>query len=684
MKHFVLTLLILLSGFRMMAENNARFVSQTVPSTFEPGASYNISVTFRNTGTTTWQNSNAYRLGTQSPQDNTIWMGTNRVALPYDVAPDEEVTFDITITAPTAEGIYTLQWRMVQDGVEWFGQMSEAAYFVAVSQTSDSLLTEGNHFSVSDHIVSTSFFCWYGEGDWQVNGPWIPVNGRDSWDGSVAFWERMIKEAMTANMDVFYVELIPTMEESRIRFFLALNSLRREGWNVPKVCPFLDTEITYTLLGYNANCGTEEGIDELIGHYIRFYHQYYAANTDEYADDFIYTQDGHPVLDIWHIQNKIQNYNLLTRDDVTSRLQAAFGDEHPIFNNDIKMINNAYSPCFSFCDERIYQFEMQQYKIDKDWNGINSSLLKPGYWDQNVRYPGYFLPRDGGSHFAAGWDQVNADTSIDRVYIESFNEYDEGSGIFAARTDTVFRIATNTNMDIWSDNDDPWEYIKTTAAGAAEFNDFDSLDAKIIWNNIPAEMIAGETVTANVMVQNSGNISWANSNHIMFGQHDDDTGFGPGRYYINDEEDEIPVYGGIFRGRVKVFNVEVTAPETNGTYETHWGMLREGSGWFGETLLKNIEVSSPLGIHKNEDNIKLNIYPNPVSAHDAVTIEGVFYKNDVIVIYDITGKQIYKKVPDAYQTEIRLPVKDLKMKQGIYIIRYENKNGSTGRRLIVL
>ena len=148
MKHFVLALLILLSGFRMMAENNARFVAQSVPSTFEPGVSYNISVTFKNTGTTTWQNSNAYRLGTQSPQDNTIWLGTNRVALPYDVAPDEEVTFDITITAPTTEGIYTLQWRMVQDGVEWFGQMSEAAYFVAVSQTSDTLLMEGNHFSV--------------------------------------------------------------------------------------------------------------------------------------------------------------------------------------------------------------------------------------------------------------------------------------------------------------------------------------------------------------------------------------------------------------------------------------------------------------------------------------------------------------------------------------------------------
>ncbi len=684
MKKFYLLLMILFSGLWLFAGNDARFVGQSVPSNFLPGESYDITVTFKNTGTTTWKNSEAYRLGTQSPQDNTIWMGTNRVELPGDVAPGEEVTFSMTVTAPVEEGIYTLQWRMVQDGVEWFGQMSEPVYFVSVTQQGDSLLNEGNHFSVSDHIVSTSFFCWYGEGEWQVSSPWIPLEGRESWDGSVAFWKRMIKEAMAANIDVFYVELIPVMEESRIRFFLALNELRREGWNVPKVCPFLDTEITYSLLGYKANCGTEEGIDELIGHYIRFYRQYYAANTDQYADDFIYTQDGHPVLDIWHIQNKILNYYLLTREDVTSRLQAVFGEAHPIFNNSIKMINNAYSPCFNFCDERIYQFEMQQYKIDKYWNGIKSSLLKPGYWDQNVRYPGYFLPRDGGVHFAQGWDQVLADTTIDRVYIESFNEYDEGSGIYAARTDTVFRIPTNTNMDTWSVGNDSWEYIKTNAEGAAAFNDFELLDAKIIRDNIPEEIEAGDSVTATIVIQNEGNFSWSHAKNIALGQHDDETDFGQGRYAINDDEDEITVYGGIFRGRVKVFTVQILAPETAGTYVTHWQMIQEGGDWFGDILTKTIEVKNPAGVNdKTNENHEWHLFPNPVFRDDAVYLTGNLEQNSVVSVFDIKGNIHYEKTIMAHRERFVLNIAHLNLEPGIYFVRYK-KNERVGVKKLVV
>ena len=683
MKNLLFIFLTFFSSFHLHAENDARFVSQSVPLTFEPGVSYNISVTFKNTGTTTWTSDELYRLGTQSPQDNTIWVNSNRVELPHDVPPGEEVTFNITITAPVETGIYILQWRMVQDAVEWFGQMSDPAYFVATPPLQDSLFVEGNHFSVTNHIVSTSFFCWYGEGDWQVNGPWIPLEGRESWDGSVEFWQRMIKEAMAANIDVFYVELIPKMEESRINFFLALNKLRSQGWNVPKISPFLDTEITYSELGYKANCATQEGKDELIGHYIRFFRQYYAANTDDYADDYIYTQDGRPVLDIWHIQNKILNYYLLTRDDVTNRLQAVFGNEHPIFNNDIVMINNAYSPCFNFCDERIYQFEMQQYKIDKLWNGIKSSLLKPGYWDQNVRYPGYFLPRDAGIHLINAWEQVLDDTSINRVYIESFNEYDEGSGIFAARTDTVFRIPTNVNMDTWSINNDPWEYIKTTALGAAGFNDFDNFDAKIIRDNFPAEMVTGEKDTVKVVVQNNGNFSWTNADSIMFGRIDNETSFGQKRYHINDDEDEIPVYGGIFRGRTKTFTIILDAPETAGVFETHWRMLHNAKGWFGETLSKTIEVKSPSGILNGKTDIEMKVYPNPVINNGNMMIKGKFVKNGKFIIYNLSGKIIFKKVLENAENKVTFNIKNLQIKEGVYFVKYYDGETTGVKKFVV-
>ncbi len=667
MKNSILILLLTIFVKVLSAQNDAQFISQEVPANITPGQSFNITVTFKNTGTTTWTSSSNYSLGTQAPQDNTIWMETNRVALTNDVAPGDLVTFNVTLTAPVTEGTYVIQWRMVQDGVEWFGDYSKAVYVPITDPVADTLMAHGNHFSVNSHIVATSFFGWYGEGEWQLNGPWIPVNGRESWDGSIEFWKRMIKEVMFANIDVLYIELIPVMQQSRGNLFIALNQLRAEGWNVPKVCPFLDPEITYSMLGFHADCSTEEGKDELIGHYIDFYEEYYSANTDPYADDFIYTQDGHPVLDIWHIHLHINNYNQLTRDDVTSRLAAAFGSEHPIFNNDIKMINNAYSPAFSFADERIYQFEMQQYKIDKYWKGINSSLLKAGYWDQNVRYPGYHLPRDGGSHYKQSWIEVNSDTSIDRVCVESFNEYDEGSGIFAARTDTIFKKTdggvNNTGNDVWSSTNDPFEYLKTTALGAAQFNDNQQLNAKIIWNNIPEVMNTGDVFYAKVVVRNEGNELWNAANGFKFGEiaNLDTTLFGSGIYLINDTADEIPIYGGIFRGRAKTFNIEIKAPCKPGVYTTHWSMMKEPDGWFGDTLVRNITVKSANAVKSNQKP-DFKIYPVPAS--NFLQIESGNLKVENVDIIDIKGRVCIANI------KVRQHKIDISgLKDGVYFIR---------------
>jgi hypothetical protein len=599
----------------LMAKNNSAFVSQSVPQTVEPGQTYAISVTFRNTGTTTWSGSTLHRLGTQDPRDNSNWIPNPRVNLPHDVSPGQNVTFSFNIKAPAKEGIYTLRWQMVQDGVDWFGQLSEPVYYPILLSLPDSLLSNGHRFSVSDPIVSTLMFCWYGLREGQVKGPWVPLDGRDSWNGSVEFWKQMIKQAMAANIDVFYVELIPSyMEQYRFNFLHALYQLRTEGWEVPKVSPFFDTEITYTLLGRKGNLATEEGKDELAGFYINFYKQYYAANPDTHADDFIYTLDNRPVLNIWHVHNKLDNYDQLTRSDLTNRLKAAFGEKHSIFNNDIRMVNNAISPPFSFADERVHQFEVHEYKIEKEHNGIKSSQVKPGYWDQNVRTPGYIMKRDGGSHYKKAWDDVNADNTIDRVYIESFNEYDEGSGIYAAKTDFIFRVEGNTSTDTWSETNDPWEYIKTTAAGAAKFNNYKDRDAKIIWENIPAIMDPGQVYNAKVTVRNTGNELWNNSNGFSFSQHDNETDFGTGKFYIDDSQDEIPIYGGIFRGRTKSFNVQVVAPDVPGKYITNWGMFKEGAGWFGEVLTREIEVRPVTAseiCHKLNFKTGWNIYSAP-------------------------------------------------------------------------
>jgi hypothetical protein len=105
--------------------SNALYVSGSVPSPLAPGQTAWASVTFQNLGGTTWTSggSNPFRLGAQNPQDSSTW-GLNRIELPHDVAPGDEVTFSFPITSPAAPGTYHFQWRMVQELVTWFGDFS--------------------------------------------------------------------------------------------------------------------------------------------------------------------------------------------------------------------------------------------------------------------------------------------------------------------------------------------------------------------------------------------------------------------------------------------------------------------------------------------------------------------------------------------------------------------------------
>ena len=54
----------------------------------------------------------------------------------------------------------------------------------------------------------------------------------------------------------------------------------------------------------------------------------------------------------------------------------------------------------AFSDEHLAQFVVNKYydieSIDTGSSVRKAAQVKPGYWDQNVRNPGIFMPRDGG------------------------------------------------------------------------------------------------------------------------------------------------------------------------------------------------------------------------------------------------------------------------------------------------
>lgn len=110
--------------------NNAVFVSQQVPK-LVPGQKHTVSLTVKNTGTTTWTKEGNFKLISQSPERNLVW-GLNEVNLKEGerVEPNAEKTFTFEITVPDFDGNYQFQWQMMQEAEEWFGEKSTLEKFV--------------------------------------------------------------------------------------------------------------------------------------------------------------------------------------------------------------------------------------------------------------------------------------------------------------------------------------------------------------------------------------------------------------------------------------------------------------------------------------------------------------------------------------------------------------------------
>jgi RHS repeat-associated protein len=102
--------------------NNAQVVSTTVPARMVTGIGYDVAVTMKNTGTTTWT-PGTYKLGQRDWDHEWLW-GVQSVALPVSVAPGQQYTFQFKVWGPSP-GSYSLQWAMVYvGGNEWFGAIT--------------------------------------------------------------------------------------------------------------------------------------------------------------------------------------------------------------------------------------------------------------------------------------------------------------------------------------------------------------------------------------------------------------------------------------------------------------------------------------------------------------------------------------------------------------------------------
>lgn len=108
------------------AGNGSEFIAQlNVPTALGLSKKSTVNVTLKNIGSTIWTKAGGYKLGSQNSQDNTVW-GFNRVNLSDtdNISPGQEKTFQFEITAPSIAGYNNFQWKLIKEGLEWFGDLT--------------------------------------------------------------------------------------------------------------------------------------------------------------------------------------------------------------------------------------------------------------------------------------------------------------------------------------------------------------------------------------------------------------------------------------------------------------------------------------------------------------------------------------------------------------------------------
>ena len=179
-------------------EWDTTWISDTAPSQMGVGQSVPVTVTVKNTGGRTWP-AQYVKLGYHWVSDVTgrvvVWNG-NRGKLPFDVAPSQQVTVPITLTAPTYPTRYRLQFDLVWEGQFWFGDKGvdplektvnipfdfRATYAVPASL----VLAPGLKTTVPVTVTNT------GSSSWQAGGVpvvdlgthWYQSGALVQWDGA--------------------------------------------------------------------------------------------------------------------------------------------------------------------------------------------------------------------------------------------------------------------------------------------------------------------------------------------------------------------------------------------------------------------------------------------------------------------------------------------------------------------
>ena len=219
--------------------NDAAFVSQNLPD-LVPGETVSVSVTMKNTGTTTWTKDGNFVLASQSPAENNNW-GISEIGLndADTVPPNDQKTFEFNIKVPEFDGSYNFQWQMLQKAEEWFGSKSEneqliigepGSYLDDCDEKTDWKSSEALTLNETDQKQGAGCMEFSGDGTDEFKKVFTPsFNSQITEDnGVLQFWYYVSDPAMLGDKN--QVELGSSGKPDENEYNWNISGLT-EGWN---------------------------------------------------------------------------------------------------------------------------------------------------------------------------------------------------------------------------------------------------------------------------------------------------------------------------------------------------------------------------------------------------------------------------------------------------------------------
>lgn len=172
---------------------NSQFISQTVPTSVQPGQAFSVNVKFLNTGSQIWFGSDFF-LASQNPALNQTWGGNGVSLAAFATSPQQQLDLTFTASAPFVPGTYNFQWQLFKnDGVtNFFGQMSTNVTIQVGSSggTCPSSVSPASK-SFNPSVGSGSFSVTADAGcNWSAvsNAAWITItDGAGAGNGTVSY-----------------------------------------------------------------------------------------------------------------------------------------------------------------------------------------------------------------------------------------------------------------------------------------------------------------------------------------------------------------------------------------------------------------------------------------------------------------------------------------------------------------